>query len=150
MYQVTLGHRFRSPPRGGRSASCLRFLSRDLSRPSALVPPSGALARDRDRAILRDRSRWSVGAAFAPPRSARAASRAPKSGSGAATSAMAAGAGAGTSKRDFLAGAGAGAAPRHAESSGAPVVVGAGGGVPVRTPPRRRRRQACCQPRSEP
>ena len=65
-------------------------------------------SRDRER-LLRDRSRWSVGA-FAPKRSARAASRAPKSGSGAATSAMAAGAGAGTSKRDFLAGAGADAA----------------------------------------
>ena len=36
------------------------------------------LERSRDRERLRDRSRWPVGA-FAPKRSARAASRAPKS-----------------------------------------------------------------------
>ena len=47
------------------------------------------LERSRDLERLRDRSRWPVGAAFAPKRSARAASRAPKSGSGAATSAAA-------------------------------------------------------------
>ena len=75
------------------------------------------LERSRDLERLRDRSRWPVGAAFALKRSARAASRAPKSGSGAATSAIAAGAGAGTSKRDFLAGAGAGAAAAGAAAA---------------------------------
>ena len=69
------------------------------------------LERSRDLERLRDRSRWPVGAAFAAPkRSARAASRAPKS--------SAAGAGAGTSKRDFLAGAGAAAAALWSSSSG--------------------------------
>ena len=66
--------------------------------------------RSRDLERLRDRSRWPVGAAFALKRSARAASRAPKS--------SAAGAGAGTSKRDFLAGAGADAAALCSSSSG--------------------------------
>ena len=81
------------------------------------------LERSRDLERLRDGSRWPVGA-FAPKRSARAASRAPKS--------SAAGAGAGTSKRDFLAGAGAGAAaadiPKVAEpqSSSASAAAGAG------------------------
>ena len=37
------------------------------------------LERSRDLERLRDRSRWPVGAAFALKRSARAASRAPKS-----------------------------------------------------------------------
>ena len=82
------------------------------------------LERSRDRERLRDRSRWPVGA-FAPKRSARAASRAPKS--------PVAGAGAGTSKRDFLAGAAVGAAaaadiPKVAEpqSSSASSDAGAG------------------------
>ena len=83
------------------------------------------LERSRDLERLRGRSRWPVGAAIAPKRSARAASRAPKS--------SAAGAGAGTSKRDFLAGAAVGAAaaadiPKVAEpqSSSASSDAGAG------------------------
>ena len=86
------------------------------------------MERSRDLERLRDRSRWPVGEAFAAKRSARAASRAPKSGSGAATSAMAAGAG--TSKRDFLAGAGAGAAaadiPKVAEPQSSSAASDAG------------------------